>query len=87
MRFNLPALGGWVAGLLMYQWSWSVPPGLGAWTRALRTLFHSLLHLPYPLADSKAGASIPSFLTAMAVYAALAYLAQQRARRRAGLSA
>jgi purine-cytosine permease-like protein len=82
-RFNPAALGAWVAGFLMYQWSWSVPPGLGAWTTAMRTLFHSWLRLPYPLAGSKAGASIPSFLATMAIYAVGGTLVRRRSRRRA----
>ena len=52
----------WVGGFLMYQWS--VPTGPAAWQSAMQTLFHQWLHLPFPLWDSVAGASIPSFFAA-----------------------
>jgi nucleobase:cation symporter-1, NCS1 family len=60
------ALVAWAAGFLVYQWS--VPTGPGGWPDAMRTVFHSWLHLPFPLWDSKAGASIPAFFAALAVY-------------------
>lgn len=79
-RLRVPAAVAWAFGFLMYQWSWSVPPSLGWWTRGMRTLFHSWLHLPYPLAGSRWGASIPSFIAAMAMYAVLAALVAARRR-------
>jgi purine-cytosine permease-like protein len=71
-RLRATAVAAWGFGFLIYQWNWSVPPSLGWWTRGMRTLFHSWLHLPYPLAGSTWGASIPSFVAAMVLYAALA---------------
>jgi NCS1 family nucleobase:cation symporter-1 len=63
---NLRALTAWVAGFLVYQWS--VPTGPSAWQDAMRTFFHGWLHLPFPLAGSEAGASIPAFFAALALY-------------------
>jgi NCS1 family nucleobase:cation symporter-1 len=77
-RFSSTAIGAWVFGFLMYQWNWSVPPSLGWWTRGMRVLFHSWLRLPYPLAGSRWGASIPAFLAAMALYMALSVLRRRR---------
>ena len=61
-RIRLLALIPWVAGFLIYQWS--VPTGPAGWQSAMQTLFHDWLHLPFPLWDSVAGASIPSFFAA-----------------------
>jgi putative hydroxymethylpyrimidine transporter CytX len=80
LRFRPAALSAWVVGFLIYQWSWSVPPGLSTWTRAMRTLFHTWLRLPYPLAGSKWGASLPAFLAALVVYLILALLPGGRVR-------
>jgi nucleobase:cation symporter-1, NCS1 family len=52
----------WAAGFLLYQWS--VPTPLAGWQDAVRTVFHSWLHLPFPLWNSVAGASLPSFAAA-----------------------
>jgi putative hydroxymethylpyrimidine transporter CytX len=60
--FRARALLPWAIGFLVYQWS--VPTPLSGWTDAMRTLFHSWLHLPFPLWNSVAGASIPSFAAA-----------------------
>jgi len=79
-RFRPAALAAWVVGFLIYQWNWSVPPGLSAWTRAMRTLFHTWLHLPYPLAGSKWGASVPAFLAALSLYVILSLLTRSRTR-------
>jgi hypothetical protein len=57
----------WAVGFLIYQWS--VPTPLAGWQDWMRTLFHSWLHLPFPLWNSVAGASIPSFFAAGLVYA------------------
>jgi nucleobase:cation symporter-1, NCS1 family len=66
---NVRALVAWAAGFVVYQWS--VPTGPAAWTNGIETLLHDWLHLPFPLAGSAAGASIPSFFVAMAVYVLL----------------
>jgi putative hydroxymethylpyrimidine transporter CytX len=60
------AMTAWLAGFLVYQWS--VPTGPAGWQSAMHTLFHGWLGLPFPLAGSAAGASLPSFVTALAVY-------------------
>jgi putative hydroxymethylpyrimidine transporter CytX len=60
------ALVAWGAGFLVYQWC--VPTGPAAWQSGVQTVFHDWLGLPFPLAGSAAGASIPSFATALAVY-------------------
>jgi putative hydroxymethylpyrimidine transporter CytX len=54
----------WIVGFLVYQWS--VPTTLGWWQDAMTTFFHGWLHLPFPLADSRFGASIPGFVAAFA---------------------
>jgi nucleobase:cation symporter-1, NCS1 family len=81
-RFAWPAFAAWVVGFLVYQWNWSVPPGLGGWTTAMRGLFHTVLRLPYPLAESRWGASLPSFAAALLVYAVLRAWALARGGRR-----
>jgi NCS1 family nucleobase:cation symporter-1 len=68
---NGRALLAWVAGFLVYQWS--VPTGPAGWQGAMKTLFHGWLHLPFPLAHSSAGASIPSFAVALALYVVVAW--------------
>ena len=75
-RFRARALIPWLAGFLVYQWS--VPTPLAGWTNAMRTLFHSWLHLPFPLWNSVAGASIPSFAAAFLL--ALVVLPRARSR-------
>jgi putative hydroxymethylpyrimidine transporter CytX len=55
----------WVVGFLLYQWS--VPTGPSGWLTAMHTFVHSWLHLPFPLAGSALGASIPSFAGAFLV--------------------
>ena len=56
----------WVAGFVVYQWS--VPTGPQGWVDALGDLFGGL-GLPFPLFDSRFGASIPSFIVAFGVRA------------------
>jgi NCS1 family nucleobase:cation symporter-1 len=68
-RFNPAALVAWAAGFLMYQWS--VPTGPAGWRSAMETLFHGWLHLPFPLAGSAAGASMPAFSAALGLYLVL----------------
>lgn len=71
----------WLVGFLAYQWS--VPSPLPAWTSWMGTLLHSWLRLPFPLWDSAAGASVPGFVAAFAVYALLAILTRSRPGARA----
>jgi purine-cytosine permease-like protein len=66
---NVRAFVAWIGGFLVYQWC--VPTGPGAWTNGIETLLHDWLNLPFPLANSAAGASIPAFFAAMAMYLAL----------------
>jgi purine-cytosine permease-like protein len=75
----------WVVGFLVYQWS--VPTGPAGWQSAMQTLFHDWLRLPFPLAGSAAGASLPSFATALVLYVVLRRLGARRAGRRIGLDA
>jgi nucleobase:cation symporter-1, NCS1 family len=75
------AVGAWVIGFLVYQWC--VPTGPVAWQEAVETLLHDWLGLPYPLWNSVAGASIPSFAAALLLYCgASAVLRVVRGRRR-----
>jgi NCS1 family nucleobase:cation symporter-1 len=75
------AFAAWAVGFLVYQWCWTVPPGLSAWQTAMETLFHDWLHLPYPLAGSRWGASIPAFLAALALHVALSWTFRRKAER------
>ena len=54
----------WLAGFFVYQWS--VPTGPGWWTDGVEALF-SGIGLPFPLFDSRLGASLPSFAVAFAL--------------------
>ncbi len=56
------ALVPWLVGFLLYHWS--VPTGPQGWVEAVRTVFHGLLGLPFPLFGSAIGASLPSFAAA-----------------------
>jgi NCS1 family nucleobase:cation symporter-1 len=58
----------WAVGFVVYQWS--VPTGPQGWVDALGDVFGAL-GLPFPLLDSRLGASIPSFLVAFALAALL----------------
>ena len=69
-RLNGRALVAWAAGFLLYQWS--VPTPLARWQDWMQTLFHRWLHLPFPLWNSAAGASIPAFGAALLLYLVLA---------------
>lgn len=55
------ALVPWVVGFVLYHWS--VPTGPQGWVDAIEQLFTSLA-LPFPLLDSRLGASVPSFAVA-----------------------
>jgi NCS1 family nucleobase:cation symporter-1 len=66
------ALVAWVVGFLVYQWS--VPTGPLGIQHAMKTLLHAWLHLPYPLANSALGASVPSFAAAFVTYVVLSLL-------------
>jgi NCS1 family nucleobase:cation symporter-1 len=68
------ALIPWIAGFLLYQWS--VPTGPAGWTNALDHAF-TFLGLPFPLFDSRLGASLPSFALAFG----LALVVLPRSRR------
>jgi len=70
-QVNVAAFSSWVVGFLIYQWSWTVPPGLEGWQTAMNMLFHSWVHLSYPLAGSHWGASIPAFLGALVIHVIL----------------
>ncbi len=60
------ALAAWTIGFLVYQWS--VPTGPAVWQSVMATVLHGWLHLPYPLAGSAMGASVPSFASALGAY-------------------
>jgi hypothetical protein len=78
---NAIAFTSWIVGFLVYQWSWTVPPALEGWQNAMNTLFAEWLHLPYPLAGSAWGASIPAFLAALLVHSAASLALHGRAER------
>ena len=71
------ALIPWASGFVVYQWS--VAPGTlpGNWTGAVETLLHDWLRLPFPLADARFGASLPSF--AVAFFLSMVVLRERRA--------
>jgi putative hydroxymethylpyrimidine transporter CytX len=75
----------WVVGFLVYQWS--VPTGPAGWQSAMQTVFHDWLRLPFPLAGSAAGASLPSFATALVLYLVLRRLGTRGTRHSVGLEA
>src|ERR671924_426742 len=64
------ALVPWIAGFVLFHWC--VPTGPQAWTDAVETVFAEWLSLPFPLFDSRLGASLPSFAVAFALALALA---------------
>ncbi|HEV8421217.1 MAG TPA: cytosine permease, partial [Actinomycetota bacterium] len=80
-RIHAAAFVAWIVGFLVYQWSWTVPPGLHGWQTAMNTLFHRWLHLPYPLAGSRWGASIPAFLAALVLYKGLSWALGRKGER------
>jgi NCS1 family nucleobase:cation symporter-1 len=59
------ALVPWIAGFVLFHWC--VPTGPQAWTDAVETVFAEWLSLPFPLFDSRLGASLPSFAIAFAL--------------------
>jgi nucleobase:cation symporter-1, NCS1 family len=71
------ALVPWLAGFVVYQWS--VPTGPTGWIDAVDGIF-SGVGLPFPLLDSRLGASVPSFAVAFA----MALLVLPRVRRGEG---
>ena len=77
--FNWRAVVAWALGFAVYQWS--VPTPLRGWQGAVERILHGWLHLPFPLFDSTAGASLPSFLVALALYMALARVGGWSGRR------
>jgi nucleobase:cation symporter-1, NCS1 family len=78
---SVSAFASWIVGFLIYQWSWTVPTGLEGWRSAMDTLFGEWLHLPYPLAGSRWGASVPAFLAALFLHSALAWTIRRGADR------
>ena len=72
-------IAAWVAGFLVYQWS--VPTGPAGWRSAMETLFHGWLRLPFPLAGSAAGASLPSFAVALLLSWSLRAVARRLSTR------
>jgi NCS1 family nucleobase:cation symporter-1 len=74
--FRPRALIAWAAGFAAYQWA--VPTGPAAWQSGVARVLHGWLHLPYPFAGSRAGASLPSFAVAFGIYLALEALAGRR---------
>jgi purine-cytosine permease-like protein len=75
------AFAAWILGFLAYQWS--VPTGPGWWQGAMESLLRGLLRLPYPLAGSALGASMPAFVTALGAHLLLVRIATRGARARA----
>ena len=73
------AIAAWVAGFLVYQWS--VPTGPAGWRSAMETFFHGWLRLPFPLAGSAAGASLPSFAVALLLSWSLRAVARRLSTR------
>lgn len=78
---NVTAFASWVVGFLVYQWS--VPTGPARWQTAVETIFHDWLHLPYPLAGSAWGASIPAFAAALVIYVGVSWVSRSRFRQQA----
>jgi len=77
--FRPGAFAAWAIGFLVYQWS--VPTGPSGWQNAMETVLHGWLRLPFPLAGSAAGASLPSFAASFAAYAGVEWVARRRRRR------
>jgi NCS1 family nucleobase:cation symporter-1 len=67
--FRVRALSAWAVGFVVYQWA--VPTGPAAWQSGVERVLHAWLHLPYPLAGSRVGASLPSFAAAFGLHLAL----------------
>jgi nucleobase:cation symporter-1, NCS1 family len=78
-RRTWPAATAWLLGFLVYQWC--VPTGPQWWQQGLETVLHAWLRLPYPLAGSALGASLPSFASALIAYVALTPMARPRLSR------
>lgn len=76
------AFASWIVGFAVYQWS--VPTGPTGWQDAVRTVFEGWLHLPFPLAGSRLGASLPAFAVALAAYVVLTLVSSGAARRPEG---
>jgi purine-cytosine permease-like protein len=67
--FRASALVAWALGFVVYQWC--VPTGPSWWQAAVETVLHGGFRLPFPLAGSALGASVPSFVSALALYVAV----------------
>ncbi len=74
--FKPRALVAWAAGFVVYQWA--VPTGPAAWQSGVERVIHGWSHLPYPLAGSHFGASLPSFAVAFGLYLTLEALTARR---------
>jgi hypothetical protein len=77
--FRPGAIAAWVVGFLAYQWS--VPTGPLGWQHAMQAVIHGWLRLPFPLAGSALGASLPSFAAAFLTQLAIGAAARGRRRR------
>jgi purine-cytosine permease-like protein len=77
--FRASALSAWAVGFVVYQWC--VPTGPSWWQGAVERVLHEWLHVPFPLAGSALGASVPSFACAFAVYVAAWGVRRRRAVR------
>jgi NCS1 family nucleobase:cation symporter-1 len=73
---NWRAFVAWASGFVLYHWS--VPTGPAGWTDAVRIVFEDWLGLPFPLAGSALGASIPSFAGALLMFLALGAVGWRR---------
>jgi hypothetical protein len=54
----------WAVGFVVYHWS--VPTGPGWWREGVEAVLGGV-GLPFPLLDSRLGASLPSFAVALAL--------------------
>jgi putative hydroxymethylpyrimidine transporter CytX len=68
------ALVPWAAGFVVFQWC--VPTGPTWWTGSVERAIDQWAHLPFPLFGGRLGASLPSFVVALA--AALVVLPRER---------
>jgi putative hydroxymethylpyrimidine transporter CytX len=76
VRIRTQAFVPWVLGFVVYQWS--VPTPLAGWQDAMETLFQGWLNLPFPLAGSALGASIPAFGSALVVHVVISVAMRRR---------
>jgi len=74
------AFAPWAAGFVVYHWS--APTGPQGWVDAVRSAFEGV-GLPFPLLNSRFGASLPSFAVAFALTLLLPKSATRSPRQRA----